>query len=37
VIAAAILRQLHAVVVTGRAWDAEIAAHGTRHASRAAA
>jgi len=37
VIAAAILRQLHAVVTTGRAWDAEIAAHGTRHASRAAA
>ncbi len=28
VIAAAILRQLHAVVTTGRAWDPEIAAHG---------
>jgi transposase len=30
VIAAAILRQLHAVVTTGRAWDAVIATHGTR-------
>jgi transposase len=30
VIAAAILRQLHAVVTTGRAWDPAIAAHGTR-------
>jgi hypothetical protein len=30
VIAAAILRQLHAVIVTGRAWDPAIAAHGTR-------
>ena len=30
VIAAAILRHLHAVITTGRAWDAEIAAHGTR-------
>ena len=29
VIAAAILRQLHAVVTTGRAWDPDIAAHGT--------
>ena len=28
VIAAAILRQLHAVVTTGRAWDPEIATHG---------
>ena len=30
VIAAAILRQLYAVVVSGRAWDPAIAAHGTR-------
>jgi transposase len=30
VIAAAILRHLHAVITTGRAWDAEIATHGTR-------
>ena len=30
VIAAALLRQLHAVVVTGRAWDPAIAAGGTR-------
>jgi transposase len=30
VIAAAILRQLHAVITTGRAWDPIIAAHGTR-------
>ena len=29
-IAAAILRHLHAVVTTGRAWDPEIAAHGDR-------
>jgi hypothetical protein len=29
VIAAAILRQLHAVITTGRAWDPAIAAHGT--------
>jgi transposase len=29
VIAAAILRHLHAVVTTGRAWDPEIATHGT--------
>jgi hypothetical protein len=28
VIAAAILRQLHAVVTTGQRWDPEIAAHG---------
>ena len=31
VIAAAILRQLHAVICTGRAWDPVIATHGTRH------
>lgn len=30
VIAAAILRQLHAVVTTGRRWDPAIATHGTR-------
>ena len=30
VIAAAILRHLHAVVTTGRAWDPTIATHGTR-------
>ena len=31
VIAAAILRQLHAIITTGRAWDPDIAANGTRH------
>jgi hypothetical protein len=31
VIAAAILRHLHAVVTTGQAWDPEIATHGNRH------
>ena len=30
VIAAAILRHLHAVITTGRAWDPHIATHGTR-------
>jgi transposase len=30
VIAAAILRQLHAVITSGRAWDPAIAEHGTR-------
>lgn len=30
VIAAALLRQLHAVLVSGRAWDHAIATHGTR-------
>ena len=29
-IAAAILRHLHAVVTTGQAWDPDIATHGTR-------
>jgi transposase len=29
-VAAALLRQLHAVVTTGRRWDPEIAIHGTR-------
>lgn len=33
VIAAAILRQLHAIVTTGRRWDPQIAAHGTRRAT----
>jgi transposase len=33
VIAAAILRQLHAVITTGRAWDPTIATHGTRTVS----
>jgi transposase len=31
VIAAAILRQLHAVITTGRKWDPVIATHGTKH------
>jgi transposase len=30
VIAAAILRHLHAVITTGQAWDPDIATHGTR-------
>jgi transposase len=30
VLAAAILRHLHAVIVTGQAWDPDIATHGTR-------
>ena len=30
-IAAAILRHLHAVITTGPAWDPDIATHGTRH------
>ena len=29
-IAAAILRHLHAVITTGQAWDPDIATHGTR-------
>jgi len=33
VIAAAILRQLHAVITTGQAWDPVTATHGTRRAS----
>jgi hypothetical protein len=36
VIAAAILRQLHAVVITGRRWDPAIATHGTRQLVAAA-
>jgi transposase len=31
VIAAAILRHLHAVITTGTVWDPSIATHGTRH------
>jgi len=31
VIAAAILRHLHAVITTRRAWDPDVATHGTRH------
>ena len=31
VVAAAILRQLHAVITTGRKWDPMIATHGTSH------
>jgi transposase len=30
IVAAAILRQLHAVVTTGQAWDPDVAAHGLR-------
>jgi transposase len=30
VIAAAVLRQLHAVIVTGKSWDPTIARYGTR-------
>ncbi len=37
VIAAAILRQLHAVVTTGQAWDPLLAAHGTRPTAAAMA
>ena len=33
VLAGAILRQLHAVIVTGQAWDPDIATHGTRRKS----
>lgn len=32
-IAAAILRHLHAVVTTGQAWDPEIATNGRRQAA----
>ena len=31
VLAGAILRQLHAVITTGQAWDPDIATHGIRH------
>jgi transposase len=37
VIAAAILRHLHAVISTGQAWDPAIATHGTQHAPQALA
>ena len=37
VMAAAILRQLHAVITTGRAWDPATATRGTRRASEALA
>jgi transposase len=33
IVAAAILRQLYAVVTTGQAWDPDIAAHGVRQAN----
>jgi transposase len=33
IIAAAILRQLHAVITTGQAWDPATATHGTRRES----
>ena len=35
VLAGAILRQLHAVITTGQAWDPDIATHGTRGKSTA--
>jgi hypothetical protein len=31
VMGSAVLRQLHAVVTTGKAWDPDIAPHGTKH------
>jgi transposase len=34
VIAAAILRQLHAVITTGQRWDPVIASHGAQHNTR---
>jgi len=37
VMAATILRQLHAIITTGRAWDPVTAAHGTRRESTALA
>src|SRR5262249_13043125 len=37
VIAAAILRQLHAIITTGQAWDPVTAAHGTRRQATARA
>ena len=30
IVAAAILRQLYAMITTGQAWDPDIAAHGVR-------
>ncbi len=37
VIAAAILRQLHAIITTGQAWDPVTATHGTRRQNTALA
>ncbi len=37
VIAAAILRQLQAVITAGQAWDPDIATHGTRRKTQALA
>ena len=37
VIAAAILRQLHAIITTGQAWDPVTAGHGTRRQNTALA
>jgi hypothetical protein len=37
VIAAAILRHLHAVITTGQAWDPATATHGTQHTPQALA
>ncbi len=34
VMGAAVLRQLHAVITTGRAWDPDLATHGTKHRSQ---
>jgi hypothetical protein len=31
------LRQLHAVITTGQAWDPDIATHGTRRKTQALA
>ncbi|PPK89801.1 transposase IS116/IS110/IS902 family protein [Kineococcus xinjiangensis] len=36
-VAAALLRQLHAVITSGRPWDAEVAAHGLRRRALEAA
>jgi hypothetical protein len=33
VIAAAILRHLHAVITTGQRWDPIVATHGTKHSA----
>jgi transposase len=37
VIAAAILRHLHAVITTGQAWDPVAASRGTQHNAKLAA
>jgi transposase len=31
VMGAAVLRQRHAVITTGKAWDPDIAVHGSKH------